>query len=115
MEKYLNNYISLECVCLQSLGCFFVFCYPACKRGGLKGEELLGLFYALAEGNQCRHSSGNHSVTSLEDSEKRCLTRGWACQDRGSHPCGHCRFQFEYGAAVGFLLFDMGYTLYIPS
>lgn len=92
----------------------FVFVSHASNRGGLKGKELSGLFHALAEGSPCRRSSGNHSVTSLEGSEERCLTRGWACLNRGNHPYGHCRFQFGCGA-VGFFLFDMDYTLYLPS
>lgn len=57
---------------------FSVFIFPAVKRGGLKGKELLRLFHNLAEGNQSRHSVGNHSVTSLEDS--KCLTRDWAAE-----------------------------------
>ena len=61
---------------LTKLRVVLVFVFRACNRGGLKGKELSGLFHALAEGSQCRRSSGNHSVTSLEDSEERCLTRG---------------------------------------
>lgn len=56
----------------------FVFVFFACERRA-EGERAVELTPSLAKGNQCRHSSGNHSVASVEDSENWSLTRGRAC------------------------------------
>ena len=111
-DRYRNSW---KCVCLQSLGFFFCFFSSCSQEWWAEGRRAAPcLFQASAEGNQCRRSSGNHSATSLEDPEKRRLTRVWACWDKENHPHGHCRFQFGCGA-VDSLLLDTDYTPYMPS
>jgi hypothetical protein len=109
---------SFKYVCLQDLRCFCFFCcyflfvcFLLAREAGW--SELSGLFQALAEGNVCKSTSGNHSVTRGEDFEKRSLTQSvyW---DAGSTYVDTVDFSIEVALVVHSFL-TRTTPFYMPS